>query len=171
MIKRLVVLALFALTGCSKSSPGPEFYVSASVGGNGWNSNVANSQNTNVAAIISQNSMVVVASQNIDNTVTSLGVVFPKTITLNQPIAINPAQGTALAYSITQTEGYSADPARGGSGTLTVTQLDETAGIVAGTFSGDAVNNLNGSRIKITNGQFRSVIYKVNVTTPPPGKK
>jgi hypothetical protein len=171
MIIRLLLLSVVLLAGCSKKSPEPEFYVTATVDGNLWIANVANSQNTPVAAIISQNMVVVIGSKDADNAITSLGVVFPKSIALNQAIAFNPAKNLALAYSISPTEGYSADPAKGGSGTLTITRFDETAGVVEGTFSGEAIFNKNSSRVSITNGRFRSAIYKVNVTTPQPGKR
>jgi len=171
MNAKIVVVSLFVLAGCSKKDPEPEFYVSATIAGNAWSANVANSQNTNAAAIINQSLVVVVGSQDVSGTVTSVGVIFPKSVAINQAVAINPARNIAAAYSITQTEGYSIDPAKGGSGTLTVTRFDETAGVVEGTFSGDAVHNQNGSRVSITNGRFRSAIYTVNVTTPPPGKR
>ncbi|QHV98949.1 hypothetical protein [Spirosoma endbachense] len=170
---RLILFSIGLLTGCSKSSPEPEpeFYVSATIGDKEWIANVNNSQNTPVAATISQNLVVVVAAQNADNATTALGVVFPESITLNTAVAIDPAQYLALAYSISETEGYSADPSKGGSGTLTVTRFDEAAGIVEGTFMGEAIHNKNGSRIRISNGRFRSAIYKTSVTTPPPGKR
>lgn len=171
MKTNVLLFALLLLTGCSKTSPEPEFYMSATIDGNNWSANVANSENTNVAAIVSQGLVAVVAGQTVDNNTTSVGVVFPKTIALNQPVAIVPAKNIALAYSISQTDGYSADPARGGSGTLTITRFDETAGVVEGTFAGNAVFNKNSTRVSIANGRFRSAIYTVNVTTPKPGKR
>jgi hypothetical protein len=171
MNAKFLLFGLLLLAGCSKKDPEPEFFVSATIDGKPWTANVANSQNTNVAAIINQNLVVVVGAQDVDKAVTSVGVVFPKSIVLNQAVAINPAKNVALAYSTSQTEGYSADPAKGGSGTLTVTRFDETAKIVEGTFSGEAIHNQNSSRIRITNGRFRTAIYTVNVTTPTPGKK
>lgn len=171
MKTNVLLLVLLLITGCSKTTPEPEFYMTATIDGKSWSANVANSQKTNVAAVVNQGLVAVVAGQVIDNTTTSVGVVFPKTITLNQPIAIVPAKNIALAYSISQTDGYSADPNLGGSGTLTITRFDETAGVVEGTFSGDAVFNKNSTRVAIANGRFRSAIYAVNVTTPTPGKR
>jgi len=165
------LLSLLMLAGCSKKDPEPAFFLSATIDGKSWTANEPNSQNTNAAAVISQNLVVVVASQNVDKTVTSVGLVFPKAITLNQAIAIDPAKNIALAYSLTQTEGYSADPAKGGKGTLTITRFDEANSLVEGTFSGEAIHNKNGSRVTITNGRFRSAIYSLTVTTPTPGKR
>ncbi len=163
--------AVVLLTGCSKTTPEPEFYLSATIDGKNWVANEANSQKTNVAAILTNSLYLVVGSQNADNTATAVGVVFPKSIVLNQPTAIDPAKNTALAYSISQTDGYSADPARGGSGTMTITRLDEKAGVIEGTFSGEAVFNKNSTRVSITNGRFRTAIYTATVTTPTPGKR
>ncbi len=164
-------LALVLITGCSKTAPEPEFYLSATIDGKNWVANLNNSQNTTVAAIISRNLVVVLGSQNTDNTVTAVGLVFPKSVTVNQTVAINPAQSTALAYSISQTDGYSADPAKGGSGTITIIRLDETANVIEGTFSGETVFNQNSSRVSITNGRFRTPLFTVAVTSPPPGKR
>ncbi len=172
MIVRLLLLSLVLLTACSKkSSPEPEYYMTATVDGKSWVANAANSQNTPVAAAISQGLVAVIALQDANSALTALALVFPPSVALNQAVAINPAKNTALAYAISSTEGYSADPAKGGSGTLTVTRYDDKAGIVEGTFSGEAINSQNGSRISITNGRFRSAIYTVNVTTPSPGKR
>lgn len=163
---------LLVLAGCSKSStPEPEFYLTASIDGKPWIANTANSQSTNVAATVSQNLVVVVGAQTVDNTVTAVGVVFPKTIELNKAVAVDPSKYTAVAYSVTQANGYSVDPARGGSGTLTVTRLDEKAGVIEGTFSGTAVYNTNSDRVSITDGRFRTALYTTTVTTPPPGKR
>ena len=164
-----VLLLLFV--GCSKQTPEPEFYMVATIDGKAWQSNVANSQKTTVAATISNNLVAVLAVQSADNVNTGFGLVFPKTITLNTAVPFDQRNYTTLAYVLSNTEGYVADPQQGGSGTVTVTRFDETAGMVEGTFTGEAVYNQNGSRISIKNGRFRSALYTTPVTTPPTGKR
>lgn len=168
-----LAVSIGLLFGCSKSSPDPkpDYYVSATIDGKAWMSNVTNSQNTLAAATLSQDLVVIAAGQEANNTNTVIAIAFPKSIPLNKPIAINSTQYSTVAYMLSSNEGYAIDASKGVTGTLTVTRLDETAGIVEGNFSGEGLHNQNGSRISIANGQFRSIIYKTNVTPPSPGKR
>jgi len=50
---------------------------------------------------------------------------------------------------------YSFDPARGGSGSIAFSSVDEGKGLVSGTFSGTAVNGPN--KVSITNGRFNNL--------------
>ncbi|NIJ54305.1 hypothetical protein [Dyadobacter arcticus] len=166
-----VIVAILCFSGCKNDDAEPEFVFGAKIDGQVWTSNVANSENSTVAATIAQNIVVVVGVQDVDKTGTALGLFFPEDIKLNEDVDFNPLNKVILAYTISSTEGYVVDPAMGGSGRLRVTRLDKENKVVEGSFTGEAIHSQNGSKIKIQNGIFRSKIYDTPVKTTPPGKR
>lgn len=162
----LLVIALTSLQGCKEKEVAPEFYLSATIGGKAWRANVNNNQNTTVGAGKVNNLVMIIGQQKTDKTAT-LVVVFPKNVALNQTLKFTESQPSTLAYTPDDIEPYSMEPSRGGSGTYTVTRFDEENQIVEGTFSGEAINTKNGTKLTITDGRFRSKLFAVPPTTTP----
>jgi hypothetical protein len=167
----LLMICVLCLVGCKKDDASPESFLTAKIGGKNWIANVPNSENTNVAAVIAQQNIALSGVQETATEKTSLVIIFPENVSVGQEIEVNPLNRLIVAYALTDTDAYLVDPAQGVTGKLKVTNLDTENGVVEGTFSGEAVNNKNGDKVKITNGQFRSRLYTASVATPKPGKK
>ena len=61
---------------------------------------------------------------------------------------------------------YTSSASYGGSGTLTVTVLDQTSNIIQGTFSGTFASKIGAAPVTISNGKFRCP-YTTNTGTVP----
>ncbi|MBE9463149.1 hypothetical protein ACFP1I_27700 [Dyadobacter subterraneus] len=96
--------------------------------------NTTNSVNTTVAAVLAQSFVTVVGTQDSDNAKTSLRIIFPENISLNQETDFNPAHKIVLAYTVNDTEGYVVDPDKGVLGKLTVISLDKDKILLNGPF-------------------------------------
>lgn len=184
IILRLTSVILFStllLQGCSKSSGSDSNstgnYLTANVNGKAWSANVNSSLNNSPTIAILTNAngvdilyVIGIRSENKDSS--AIAVIFPKNITLNKASAFNAAQYLEGAYiSGTASDpgkyyGYNTTPATGGSGTVTVTLLDQSANIVEGTFSGTFGSQQGRPAVQITDGKFHCP-YTTDATKLP----
>jgi hypothetical protein len=171
----LTFLAISFLPACKKNSEGgdasSEYYLTATIDGKEWKANITNGQSS-VAAGLQSSIVLVLGLQKEGNDTTAIIVAFPENITLNQPVSINPAKSSVAGY-VTVTSGFSTDPSKGGSGTMTITGYDKEAKIVEGTFSGTAVKTVGtpSGTVTIANGKFRA-FYELNkIPATPPSLK
>ncbi|HZK64161.1 MAG TPA: hypothetical protein VFC34_08455 [Puia sp.] len=169
-------LSLLLFPACKKSSGSDNsgssaYYLSATVNGKSWNANY----NTNtgdvfaVAEITSSGSVSVVLALGIqlaNKDTSAIALVFPKNITLGKAYDFENDLYTAGAYA-DNSAGYNTSPANHGSGTITVTNFDQTGNIVEGIFSGSFGTTNGSSVIQITNGKFRCLLTTATQQLPP----
>lgn len=184
IILRLTAVILFCtlLTqSCSKSSGGDSNasvnYLTADVNGQSWSANVNSTLNNSpaLAVVTSSNGITVlllIGIKAVNKDTTAMAVIFPQNITVSKTYAFNAAQYLEGAYiseiapgSATY-YGYNTTAATGGSGTITVTQFDQSAKIVEGTFSGTFGSQQGRPAVQITNGKFHCP-YTTDVTQLP----
>lgn len=174
-------VALF-LSACSKKngngSSSTAYPFTATVNGSSFNANFVNPSigGPGIAEIVNDNGLNIVIAVGIQipsaKDTNLFVVVFPANITLNQPTDLNPNLNNGVAYSMEASPGsstyiaYGTNPAYGGSGTLTVTELNQTTHEVAGTFSG-TLGSSTGTTISVSNGKFHCILTSVSNPFPP----
>ena len=165
-----VVLLLLLLQGCKKDSGSDSnssgYYLTATVNGESWSANVNSTLNNSpaIAAVTSSNGITVfillgVKAVNRDSS--AIAVIFPQTVTLDKATNFDASKYSEAAYVEEASPGsptyygYNTTPATGGSGTFTITVLDQTAKLIEGTFSGAFGSQTGRADIQVTNGKFR----------------
>ena len=192
MVRQLLfaLCALACLNSCSKSSggggasnPSSPYYFSADLGGTAWSANVYFSEYKTypigvVEDVNGTDYMYILAfrAQNGD-TSTAFTIVFPANVPLNSPITLDSVAGKDVVYvsedplGSGKFDGYNTATPTGGSGTVTLTRMDETNLIVEGTFT-CTMGSVNAGKpaIAVTNGKF-SAPYVLDDSQLPPGVK
>ena len=154
---------VYTNTGCKKSkdtqtavennTDGGKYYFTGDIDGTPWKADVVAAGDT-VHLMLA----IGVQIQNRDTSIMVLG--FPDNITLNQPTdfyypSSGSGQGSIAAFEGNSTDVSSAyTSATTSGGKFTVTQLDKSAKMVAGTFN-VTLANTSGDEITITNGKFK----------------
>jgi hypothetical protein len=183
----LVLFSAAVLQGCSKGSSGSNnsadtssYYLSATLGGKAWNSNVYfDTYKSNViGGITTVNGIpyveVIGLYASNGDTSQALTIVFPQDIPLNTPITLDSVQYKDVVYVSEDPlrsgkfDAYNTATPTGGSGTMTITTFDQTNQILAGAFSGVFGSDTNTKPgINFTNGKFRCP-YILEASQLPP---
>jgi hypothetical protein len=178
--------ALACLASCSKSSgggpsnPSSPYYFSADLNGSAWVSNVYFSEYKTypigvVEDVNGTDYMYILAFKAANgDTSTAFTIVYPTNVPLNTPITLDSVSGKDVVYvsedplGSGKFDGYNTATPTGGSGTITITKMDETNLIVEGTFT-CTMGSANRSKpaIAVTNGKFSSPFVLDNSQLPP----
>ncbi len=177
----IIFFSILFMHACSKSSGSDSNnagnYLTANVNGQSWSANINSSLNNSPAMAVVTNSngtniFLVIGLKEVNKDSSAIAVIFPQNLTLNQAYAFDATQYFEGAY-ISETApgsgkyyGYNTTPATGGSGTVTVTILDQSAKIVEGTFSGTFGSQQGRPAVQITNGKFHCP-YTTDATKLP----
>lgn len=170
----ILLLVLFVISSCKKDSgkddASDEYYLSATVNGEKWAANLKIGP-TNVSAGSQSGLLMMLGLQKIGTDTTALIIALPINSALNQPVTFNPALQSLAGY-VSIVNSFIADPAKGGSGTVTLTHLDETAHIAEGYFSAVAVRTQGPAATKMTisDGKFK-IRYEENTSPVVPDLK
>ena len=171
-ISLLFLVGLSLLQACSKSSgsdnssTSSSYYMTATVDGKAWAANMSNNsfKSPALGGITTANGvniMVVLGIYSNNKDTSAFAVIFPQSTTLNQSTIFDAGKYTEAAYIAETTagsavyNGYNTTGTTGGSGSFSVTALDQTNKIVEGTFSGTFGATSGTARIQVTNGKFR----------------
>lgn len=189
MRRTAFVLLVLACFGCSKknggntpANPPSAYYFKADINGQSWAANVyfAEYLTYPLGVVINYNGVnyMYVFSFYAANgdTSQSMDLLFPMNVPVNTPIAFDSAANKSIAYAVEDPlksgkfDGWNAAAPTGGSGTFTITKLDQGNRIVEGTFSG-TLGSLNGkAAAKVANGTFSSP-YVLEQSQLPPNVK
>ena len=171
----LIVLSMAFFQSCKKSSgsggPPPEFYLTATVDGTSWTANLKNGVN-DVAAGTSGGLFLVLGVQVKGKDSTAILLAFPVNPSLNTPKSFDPLQKSVAGY-VTVSGAYSADPAVNGSGSYTITYLNDSSKTVEGSFNCLAMRTKGSgvASVNITNGKFRTRYTDHTIPQPPANLK
>lgn len=189
MKRAVFVLLALASFGCSKKgsgggndNPQSSYYMKADINGQGWAANVyfAEYQTYPLGIMLNYNgaNYLYVFSFYAANgdTSQSLDLLFPVSVPLNTPVAFDSAANKSIAYAVEDPlksghfDGWNGAAPTGGSGTFTITKIDQGNKVVEGTFTA-TLGSLNGkAAAKVTNGSFSSP-YVLEQSQLPPNVK
>lgn len=170
------LLTISVLSGCKKSSDGggsnSQYYLTATVSGKAWSANVANnSMNTPVLAAVtgsgSSTVILVLGIQAVGKDSSAFAIAFPPTITLNKTVAFDASKYMAAIYAASSTASYATSKTPNSDDSLTITNYDQTAKVVEGTFKGTFYLQSGSGSIKITDGKFKTP-YVLDASQLPP---
>ncbi len=165
-----ILFVLFFFQNCKKDSgPGSDssgYYLTATVNGEPWSANVNSTLNNSpaIAAVTTSNGIsifILLGVKAVNKDSSAIAVLFPHRVTLDKATNFDASKYSEGAYVLQASPasstyyGYNTTPATGGSGTFTVTVLDQSAKLIEGSFSGTFGSQTGRPAVQITNGKFR----------------